>query len=276
MVPTFVKVRAARGYERRNRDTSALKTSAGKLAAMSLTPEEVYFQLGTLIAEQPDLAAGPTTPEMKAWLRRAAGLVQSTVGLSDAIQFKMAIENLDGLLRARHARTIAAIVQRALAKAEVEVPSESRGAFVTASNAFDIFAAVRRILNTAEADVLLVDLHADATVLTDYAVLAPDNVAVRLLTGWLEHKANLNSAVRNWQHRFGDARPLSIRLAAAERLPDRLILVDSATAWALGASFSNLAKDKRTTLMRIPPEAAEAKIADYAEIWEDAEALQSE
>jgi hypothetical protein len=96
------------------------------------------------------------------------------------------------------------------------------------------------------------------------------------LTGWLEHKANLNSAVRNWQHRFGDARPLSIRLAAAERLPDRLILVDSATAWALGASFSNLAKDKRTTLMRIPPEAAEAKIADYAEIWEDAEALQSE
>jgi hypothetical protein len=55
-----------------------------------------------------------------------------------------------------------------------------------------------------------------------------------------------------------------------------LILVDSATAWALGASFSNLAKDKRTTLMRIPPEAAEAKIADYAEIWEDAEALQSE
>jgi hypothetical protein len=243
---------------------------------MSLTPEEVYFQLGTLIAEQPDLAAGPTTPEMKAWLRRAAELVQSTVGLSDAIQFKMAIENLDGLLRARHARTIAAIVHRALAKAEVEVPSESRGAFVTASNAFDIFAAVRRILNTAEADVLLVDLHADATVLTDYAVLAPDNVAVRLLTGWLEHKANLNSAVRNWQHRFGDARPLSIRLAAAERLPDRLILVDSATAWALGASFSNLAKDKRTTLMRIPPEAAEAKIADYAAIWEDAEPLQSE
>jgi hypothetical protein len=243
---------------------------------MSLTPEEVYFRLGTLISDQPDLAAGPTTPEMKAWLRRAAELVPSTVGLSDAIQFKMAIENLDGLLRARHARTIAAIVQRALAKAELEVPSESRGAFVTASNAFDIFSAVRRILNTAEADVLLVDLHADATVLTDYAVLAPDNVAVRLLTGWLEHKANLNSAVRNWQHRFGDTRPLSIRLAAAERLPDRLILVDSATAWGLGASFSDLAKDKRATLMRIPPEAAEARVADYAAIWEAAEPLLSE
>lgn len=243
---------------------------------MSLTPEEVYFQLGTLMAELPDLAAGPTTPEMKAWLLRAAYIVQSTGGLADAIQFRIAIENLDGILRARHARTIAAIMQRVLAKAEVEVPSESRGAFVTASNAFDIFAAVRKILNTAEADVLLVDAHADASVLTDYAVLAPDNVAVRLLTGWLEHKANLHSAVRNWQHRFGDARPLSIRLAAAERLPDRLILVDSATAWALGASFSDLAKNKRTTLMRITPESAEARVADYAAIWEAAEPLLSE
>src|SRR5262249_15291936 len=149
--------------------------------AMSLTPEEVYFQLGTLIAEAPDLAAEPTTPEAKAWLRRAAELVQSTVGLADSIQFKLAIENLEGILRARHARTIAAVVQRALVKAEAEVPAESRGAFVTASNAFDVFAAVRRILNTAEADVLLVDAHADPTVLTDYAVLAPENVAVRLL-----------------------------------------------------------------------------------------------
>jgi hypothetical protein len=256
--------------------TSAAKTSAGKLAAMSRTPEEVYLQLGTLMAELPDLAAEPTTPEAKAWLRRAAELVQSTAGLADSIQFKLAIENLDGLLRARHARTIATIVQRALTKAELEVPSESRGAFVTASNAFDVFAAVRRVLNTAEADVLLVDPHADATVLTDYAVLAPDNVSVRLLTGWLEHKANLNSAAQNWQHRFGDVRPLSIRLAAAERLPDRLILVDSVTAWALGASFADLAKDKRTTLMRIPSEAAEARVADYAAIWEAAEPLQSE
>jgi hypothetical protein len=243
---------------------------------MPLTPEEVYFQLGSLIAEQPDLAAGPTTPEMKAWLRRAAELVQSTVGLADAIQFKLAFENLDGPLRARHARTIAAIVQRALAKAEVDVPSESRGAFVTASNAFDVFAAVRRILNTAEVDVLLVDAHADPTVLTDYAVLAPNNVAVRLLTGWLEHKATLSTAAQNWQHRFGDARPLSIHLAAAETLPDRLILVDSASAWVLGASFRDLAKDKRTTLMRMPPESAETKIADYAAIWDAATPLQPE
>ena len=38
---------------------------------MSLTPEEAYFQLGRLVAEMPDLAAGAITPETKAWLARA-------------------------------------------------------------------------------------------------------------------------------------------------------------------------------------------------------------
>jgi hypothetical protein len=84
-------------------------------------------------------------------------------------------------------------LRRTLAKAELEVSPEFRGAFITATNAFDIFAAVRRILGTAQADVLLVDAYADATVLTDYAALAPDYVTVRLLTGQVEYKTTLNA-----------------------------------------------------------------------------------
>jgi len=243
---------------------------------MSLTPEEAYFQLGNLVAELPDLATGPTTPEMKAWLRRAAAIVQPIAGLADSIQFRMAVENLDGVLRARHARTIATVVQRALAKAELEVPPQSRGAFITANNAFDTFAAVRKVLNSAEADVLLVDSRADAAALTDYAVLTPEHVAVRLLAGQGEQEATLRQAAQNWQQRFGDERPLSIRLAAADTLEDQLIVADNATAWILGASFSDLAKDKRTTLMRMPATAAPAKIEAYAALWETAEPLEAE
>jgi hypothetical protein len=61
---------------------------------MSLTSEEVLFQLGRLVAELPDLAAGPITPETKAWLERADPLVQAAGGLADTIQFRVAIENL--------------------------------------------------------------------------------------------------------------------------------------------------------------------------------------
>jgi hypothetical protein len=240
---------------------------------MSPTPEEAYFRLGTLMAELPDLASGPITPEMRAWLRRAGALVQSTGGLADTIQFRVALENFDGILRPRHARTIVAVMQRVLAKAELEVPAESRGAFLSANNAFDVFAAVRRVLNTAQSDVLLVDTDADATALTDYAVLAPDAVAMRLLSS-ARQRASLGAAIRNWQQRFGVSRPLSVRLAAdAATLPDRAILVDNETAWVVGASFSELARDKRTTLMRMPPDAAATKIVAYAEIWQAAEPL---
>jgi hypothetical protein len=241
-----------------------------------MSPEEAYFALGNLVAEQPDLTTGELTPEQKAWLRRAAALVQSSASLADAIQFRLAVENLNGILRARHAKTIAGIVQRALAKAELEVPPEARGAFIAANNAFDVFAAVRKVLNTAEADVLLVDAQVDATVLTDYAVLAPDGVAVRLLTGAAEPNGPLDAAARNWQQRFGNERPLAIRVADAQTLPDQLILVDSFTAWLLGASFSDLARDKRTTLMRLSPEAAQEKVAAYAATWEAAEPLEIE
>jgi hypothetical protein len=40
------------------------------------SPEALYLQLGNLVAEMPDLANGPITPEMNRWLGRAAALVE--------------------------------------------------------------------------------------------------------------------------------------------------------------------------------------------------------
>jgi hypothetical protein len=89
---------------------------------------------------------------------------------------RVATENLEGMLRERNAQTIWAIVQRTLVKAEREAPPQSQGAFIVANSAFDAFAAVRRVLRSAQADVLLVDPNAEAKTLTDVCVLAPDNI----------------------------------------------------------------------------------------------------
>ena len=75
---------------------------------MSVTPEMLYFQLGSLAAETPELATGPITREQKEWIERAAALVDLACGLAEKIQFAMAVKNLTGELRARHAETIAA------------------------------------------------------------------------------------------------------------------------------------------------------------------------
>jgi hypothetical protein len=237
---------------------------------MSLTPEEAHFQLGKLVVELPDLE-GANTSETDAWLHSAVGLVHQTAGLADVIQFRIATDNLSGPFRRRHAQMITDILKRLFAKSELAVPAELRGAVVTAKNAFDIFTAVRRVLGMAQTDVLLVDTKADATVLTDYAVLAPDAVPVRLLTGQSQHQT-LSSAVSHWSQRFGEARRLEVAMTTAP-LTETLILVDDVTVWKLPDSFSNLAKRKNSNLVRMLPATVAAKIDFYDEIWNQSEPL---
>ena len=56
---------------------------------------------------------------------------------------------------------------------------------------------------------------ADATALTDYAVLAPDPVPIRLLAGPAQ-RSSLSAAVGNWHQRFGVSRPTIRKLVSAE------------------------------------------------------------
>jgi len=238
---------------------------------MSLTPEALYYRLGNLVAETPDLAT--TTSETNQWIERAAELVEMAGGLADKIQLRVATENLNGVLRARNAETIQAIVQRALAKAERNAPPQLQGAFIVANTTFDAFTAVRKILTSARTDVLLVDPRADAKVLTDIAVLARDRVAVRLLTDAASHGRSLETATWRWMQRFDSARPLFVRLATAGQVRDILILVDGTTAWALGQPFGELAKRTQTTLFRVPQETTLTLIAAYAARWHAAQPL---
>jgi hypothetical protein len=235
-----------------------------------MSPEDLYYEIGGLAAEMPDLGSGPITPETRAWLEQLVALIGSRSALADQIQLSVAIENLDGPLRARNARTILSIVHRALAKAELDAPPEVRGAFIIASNAFDAFTAVRKVLTTARTDVLLIDPAADAKVLTDFAVLAPDHVTVRLLIDRTDNTRSLASAARRWTQQFGRARPLLVRLADNATLHHTLVLVDGATAWALGQPFNMLGKRAYPALVRVHAAAAGSVIAAHSEIWKGA------
>jgi hypothetical protein len=243
---------------------------------MELTPEALYFQLGHLVAELPELATGATTPEAEQWLRRAGALIEASGGMAEVLQFRVAVQNLDGPLRARNAETIAEIVRRAFARAELEAPPAAQGTFIVAKDAVDAFVAVRKILATAENEVLLVDPAADAKALTDVALLAPDHVVLRLLADQDAHKASLRSATQRWIRRFGAVRPLYVRLAGAGILHATLILIDGTAAWALRTSFSKLAKGSDISLVRIPPRAASSMIDAYAAHWDAAASMRWE
>jgi hypothetical protein len=142
-----------------------------------------------------------------------------------------------------------------------------QGAFIAAGQSFDAFAAVGKVLSTAKSDVLMIDPYADATVLWDYAVAAPEQVSVRVLADAAHPQPSLKPAAERWMKQFGPTRPLSVRLAAARTLHDRAILVDRTTAWTLGQSFKDLVARAHTTLSRLDREQGALKIAAYEDMW---------
>jgi hypothetical protein len=240
---------------------------------MSLTAERLYIDLGRLIAEMPELGAGTITPEIDRWMSAATALVKSSGCLSEAIQLKVACENLDSLLRPRNAETIKNILHRVLASVELNVPPEVRRSVICVGEDFDAYMAVRQLLRMATADALLVEPEAAGKVLADYAILAPERVTVRLLADQAQYQPSLVAGVERWAQRFGGDRTLRIRLAPPNSLHERLILLDSERAWVLGVPFSKLAKRRYTALVRMSPEDEARKVAVYAEIWEEAEPL---
>lgn len=229
------------------------------------TPEQVYQQLGSLIAEMPDLAMGPITLEMNKWLGRVAPLVEAASGRESLIPLRLAAEGLNGSTREFNAQKIPVIVCEALARAEIKAPASARGVFVAAGDTLDALKAVARAMSEAKTDVLMVDPYADHSI-TDFAILAPENVPVRLLAKTGQDKF-LKPVVRRWPQQMETLRPFTVRLAPAKDLHDRLVLVDNKTVWMIGQSFNRLAARSPTALVKLPTEIAAEKIVAYEDMW---------
>ena len=97
---------------------------------MSLTPEEFYARLTSLIAEMPDLN-NPTSSETQKWLGRASALVQATGDQGNAATFAVCAQNLSmPAMRHANAHTIAVCLHKALAQAEFHAPAAVKGTFI--------------------------------------------------------------------------------------------------------------------------------------------------
>ena len=241
---------------------------------MSLTPEQQYLQLGSLIAEMPDLASGPITPELNQWLGRAAVLVEATGDTFGKIALTNAAQWLGRANRDLNAQTIATVVYQALAKAKLAAPAAMQGAFLAAGHTFDAYVAVIEVLSAATTDLLMIDPYADAKIL-QYALSAPKQVSVRILADQdpRRYQPSLRPAVERWVQQYRSTRPLSVRLAAPNTLHDRSILVDRATAWMVGQSFKDLARKDMHLVRQQDAEATALAVAAFETMWDAATPL---
>jgi hypothetical protein len=233
--------------------------------------EAIYLQLRSLMEEMPALHMAPT-PDMYRWLGRVAPLIELTCGQVLAIQFRAAMQDL-GKFRSQSPETLLAIVYEALGRAEFLAPAAYRGSFIAAGHTLNALAAVANALSTAERDVLIVDPYADMKLLTDYAPTAPEKISMRILTSD-KYIQSLKPAAERWAQQHGMDRPLEVRLAPAERLHDRLIIIDGKDVWELHQSFKDLAARSHTSLSKMMfPEISKEKIAAYEDLWAAATSL---
>jgi hypothetical protein len=154
-----------------------------------------------------------------------------------------------------------------LAVAELNAPAAAQGAFIPAGSAFDGFAAVGKVLSAAKGRLLIVDPYLDEKVLTDFAPLASEGVAICLLADQQSVKPSLQPAATRWSAQYGAKRPLEVKLAPPRALHDRLIIVDGNEAWDLTQSLNAFAVRSPATIVRSGPEQAALKIPYYESIW---------
>ena len=100
-------------------------------------------------------------------------------------------------LQERRRMIQAEMAHQALARAVLHAPAELQWWFIAAGHSLDAFAAVGKALGSATTDIFIVDPYSDAKLLTDYAVLAPDNVSVRVLAGAI-YRTSLKPAAEHW------------------------------------------------------------------------------
>ncbi|SDR29094.1 hypothetical protein SAMN05519103_01769 [Rhizobiales bacterium GAS113] len=238
--------------------------------------ESLYVQLGSLVASMPAFRSDRAlSMDDRRWLAGAYALIKF-VDPSEASEFKDAWDQMNGnntrQFHEGRARCIG-VVLRACAIAELEAPVSAHGAFIPAGSAFDAFAALSKVLSAAKTDALIIDPYMNEKALISFAVLANEQVAVRLLADAQHVKPSLKPAAQAWTAQHGATRPLEAKLAPARSLHDRLIIADGSDVWVLTQSLNAFAARSPASIVRVDQETAALKIAAYGDIWKAAAPL---
>jgi hypothetical protein len=166
------------------------------------------------------------------------------------------------------AQAIEAVLYRALAKAEFAAPAAVQGSFIPVGNSFDAFAAIGKVLQQATSDLLIIDPYMDEAFLTDFAALADEKVALRLLSDSQTVKPTLKPAVAKWKAQYTTTRPLDAMLSPPKALHDRLIIIDGNQAWILTQSFKDFANRSPGSIAKVDQNTSSLKVAAYQAVWQ--------
>lgn len=231
----------------------------------AVSDETLLAELEDIIRTQP--AQGTLrhdTPEHKQWIGRAAAAIAAWNAAAGAQARECA-----GYLRMQGDRKYWALGTRLidlLYEARAAVRLRSIGPVNSAVGqglVFEYFDTIRKIIETANKDVLFVDPYLDADFVARYLPHVRAGAPIRLLAR--EKVATLLPAVAAFVQQ--SQAPVEVRTASG--FHDRYVIIDGAACYQSGASFKDGARNAPTTVTQVGD--AFAAVRDtYENIWKAA------
>lgn len=232
-----------------------------------MAPHVLLTKLRAHLDRMPEMAGrGSYTTEHYAWLAKAHALVVLW-NESEGMTFKNACDWAAGNLnRPMNLATVNGTLHRAIASLEESVP-ESEDQVFGPGAVYDFFRALNSIISSAEKSVFLIDPYVDDQIFDAYISSVRKPCLVRMLVD------RYASSVKIGADRYRAQHGLAIEARKSSAIHDRLIFIDDAECWVLGASIKDAATSKPTYLAPLCQDVVSAKASFYESIWVGAQAI---
>jgi hypothetical protein len=141
--------------------------------------------------------------------------------------------------------------------------SDPTQVFLPAGSQHDAYLEIKRIVETANAEILVVDNYVDGTLWTLLKNLHP-SIKVRVMTMQMQKDFGLEGKKFEAQHKN------SVEVRRVGTYHDRFILIDGKTVWHLGASIKDAGNKTFAMSELIGPVMKNAAITDVENTWSGA------
>ncbi len=227
-----------------------------------MNDEQLLMELEDLLRNTPpQQTIRQQTPENFSWLGRTAAALEAWNMVKGGMA-KVDINNIQSSSIRMYTdgyRKTLTVIHQAIHELRMKTTGPLSVAVGT-GGVFDYFDEIRKILESANTDVLFIDPYLDAEFVARYLPNIKDGVTIRLLGR--EKLKTLIPAVEAYSLQSSH----NVEVRSAQGFHDRYVFIDKRNCYQSGASFKDGAKKSPTTLTQIT-DAFSAMQSTYEELW---------
>ncbi|MBK6907595.1 MAG: hypothetical protein IPH08_11165 [Rhodocyclaceae bacterium] len=151
-------------------------------------------------------------------------------------------------------------LHEAVASRENTLPSQP-GQIFGPGAVYDFFKALNELVESASKSLFIIDPYMDNGIFDGYLTNLRQGIGTRLLV------SRYAESVRVAAETFRTQRATSVEVRRSSEIHDRVIFIDDAQCWVLGASIKDAAAQKPTYLAPLSSDVIPEKLRIYEALW---------